>query len=119
MAQLVGTLCYKPEGRGFACRCCRWNFSLIQSFLPHYGPGVDSTLNRNEYHEYFLGGKGGQCELLTILPPSFADCFEIWEPQPLRACPGLYRNCFTFYCTFGTFSNIRINYAVLNYPRFE
>ena len=29
---------------------------------------------------------------LTSLPPSCADCLEIWEPQPpgtLRACPGL------------------------------
>jgi len=37
-------------------------------------------------------GKGGWCVGLTTLPPSFADCFDIWEPQPpgtLRACPGL------------------------------
>ena len=37
-------------------------------------------------------GKGGRCVELTILPPSCADCLEIWEPQPpgtLRACPGL------------------------------
>ena len=38
------------------------------------------------------GGKGGRCVGLTTLPPSCADCLEIWEPQPpgtLRACPGL------------------------------
>ena len=38
------------------------------------------------------GGKGGRCVGLTTLPPTFADCLEIWEPQPpvtLRACPGL------------------------------
>jgi hypothetical protein len=54
--------------------------------------GVDSASNRNEYQEYFLGGKGGRCVELTTLPPSCADCLEIWEPQPpgtLRACPGL------------------------------
>jgi hypothetical protein len=28
-------------------------------------------------------GKGGRCVGLT-LPPSFADCLEIWEPQPPR-----------------------------------
>jgi len=47
---------------------------------------------RNEYQEYCLGGKGGRCVGLTTLPPSGADCLEIWEPQPpgtLRACPGL------------------------------
>jgi len=54
--------------------------------------GVDSACNRNEYQEYFLGGKGNQCIGLTTLPPSRADCLEIWEPQTpgtLRACPGL------------------------------
>jgi len=25
--------------------------------------------------------KGGQCRGLTTLPPSGADCLEIWEPQ--------------------------------------
>jgi len=45
MAQLVEALRYKPEGRGFDSRWC------------HYGPGVDSASNRNEYQEYFLAGK--------------------------------------------------------------
>jgi len=63
-----------------------------QSFRPHYGPGVDLASNRNEYHEYFLGGKGGRYVGLTTLPPACTDCLEIWEPQPirtLRTCPGL------------------------------
>jgi hypothetical protein len=87
------------EGRGFDSRWCHWNFSLTQSFQLHYGPGVDSASNRNYYQEYFLGGKGGRCIGLTALPPSCADCLEIWEPQPpgtLWACPGLYWDCFTF-----------------------
>jgi len=54
---------------------------------------VDSASNRNEYQEYFLGDKGGRrCIELTTLPPSCADCLEIWKPQTpgtLRACPGL------------------------------
>jgi len=29
---------------------------LTLSFRPHYGPGIDSASNRNEYQEYFLGG---------------------------------------------------------------
>jgi hypothetical protein len=36
-------------------------FQLTQSFQSHYGPGVDSASNRNEYQEYswnILGGKG-------------------------------------------------------------
>ena len=43
--------------------------------------------NRNEYQEYFLGGKGGRCVGLTTLPPSCADCLEFWDPQP----PGTLR----------------------------
>jgi hypothetical protein len=34
---------------------------------------------------------------LTTLPHSCVDCLEIWEPQPsgtLRACPGLFTDCF-------------------------
>jgi hypothetical protein len=27
-------------------------------------------------------GKGGRCVGLTTLPPSCANCLEIWEPQP-------------------------------------
>jgi len=45
-------------------------------------------------------GNGSHCIGLTTLPPSCANCLEIWEPQPsgtLRACPDLYRDCFTFY----------------------
>jgi hypothetical protein len=64
------------------------------TFRPHYGPGVDSVFDRNEYQEYFLGGKGGRCLGLTNLSPSCAECLEILQPQipgTLRACTGLCR----------------------------
>jgi len=32
-------------------------FSDIKFFRSHYGPGVDSASNRNEYQEHFLGVK--------------------------------------------------------------
>ena len=46
-------------------RCCATNrkvAGLIPDgvsgfFRSHYGPGVDSASNRNEYQEYFLGVK--------------------------------------------------------------
>ena len=52
-------------------RCCAINLNVagsvpanvsgflidIKSFRSHYGPGVDSVSNRNEYQEYFLGVK--------------------------------------------------------------
>jgi hypothetical protein len=60
-----------------------------ESFRPHYGPGVDSASNINEYQECFLGGKGGRRVGLATLSPSCVDYLKIWEPQPpvtLRAC---------------------------------
>ena len=57
MAQLLGALRYKLQGSGFDSRWCHWNFSLTQTFWPHYGSRVDSVSNRNEYQEYFLGVK--------------------------------------------------------------
>ena len=77
----------------------RRRITVFTRARPHYGPGIDSASNINEYHEDFLGGKGGWCLGLTTLPPSCADCLKIWESQPpgtLRACPGLYGDCFSF-----------------------
>ena len=42
-------------------------------------------------------GTSDQCVRLTTLPASRADFLEIWEhrhPGNLRACPGMYRDCF-------------------------
>jgi len=69
------------------------------NFRPHYDPGVVSTSNRNDYQEYFMGGKGSWCVVLTTLSSSCADRLEIWDPQlpeTLRACSVLYSHCFTF-----------------------
>jgi len=52
VAQLVEALRNKLEGCGLDS-----NFSLTQSFWLHYGPGVNSAYDRNEYQEYFLGVK--------------------------------------------------------------
>jgi len=65
---------------------------FIAIILPYYDPEVDSASNRNEYEEYFLQVKGSWCIGLKTLPPSCADCIEIWEsqlPGTSRACPGL------------------------------
>jgi hypothetical protein len=47
-------------------------FKLTQSFQPHYGSGVESASNRNEYQEYSLGVKRGRRVRLTTLPPSMS-----------------------------------------------
>jgi len=52
---VVKAVRYKPAGHGFDSRLCHCNFSVTQSFRSHYGPGVDSASNRNEYQVYFLG----------------------------------------------------------------
>jgi len=51
-------------------------FIDIKSFRSHYGRGVDSASNRNEYQEYFLGVKAEADNLTTIL----CRCHEIWNP---------------------------------------
>ena len=54
-------------------------------------------------------GKVGRCVGLTSLPLSYADCLEIWEPQPpgnLRACSLLYRDCLLQRHNFSTSQNI-------------
>jgi hypothetical protein len=61
--------------------CC-WK---QRTFVEH-GP----KCTPREYQEYFLGGKGGQCARLT-LPPSCANCLEIWEPQSCGTPQGLSR----------------------------
>jgi len=43
---------------------------LTYSLRWHYGPGIDSACNGNEYHEDFLGGTCGRCVRLATLPPS-------------------------------------------------
>jgi len=91
VAQLVEALRYKPEGRGFDSRWCHWNFSLT-SFRPHYGPGVESASNRNEYQECFLGVKAAgaygwhPCHLhVPIVLKSGS--LSLLEPSgPVQAC---------------------------------
>jgi hypothetical protein len=53
----IEALCYKPESRGFDSSWGYCIFYLAYSFQPHYGPGVDSASNINEYQE-FSWGKG-------------------------------------------------------------
>ena len=47
-------------------------FIDIKSSRLHYGPGVDSASNRNEYQEHFLGVKAAGFVRLTNFPPSCA-----------------------------------------------
>ena len=68
---VVKVLCYSGTAVAQWLRCCATNRKVAVSiragvngffidiifFRSHYGPGVDSATNRNEYREYFLGVK--------------------------------------------------------------
>jgi len=56
---VVKVLCYKSEGRWSDPRWCQWIFHWHKYFRSHYGPGVDSAPNINDYKEYFLGVMAG------------------------------------------------------------
>ena len=78
-------------------------FIDIKSFRSHYGPGVDSASNRNEWvPAAFPGGKDGRCVRLTTLPPSCAVVMKsgnlnFLEPSgPLQACN---ETAFLCFCT--------------------
>ena len=79
-------------------RWCHWSFLLTWSFRPHYGPGVDSACNRNEYQEYFLGVKaagaqGWQPYHLHVPIVLKSGSLKLLEPSgPVQACAG---DCFS------------------------
>jgi hypothetical protein len=56
------------------------SLNIIAVWVVTFGPAVDSAANRNEYQEYFLGGKGDLCVGLTTLSPSCTDYLELYEP---------------------------------------
>ena len=49
--------CATNKVAGSIQACVSGFFTDIKSFLSHYGPGVDSASNRNEYQDHFLGVK--------------------------------------------------------------
>ena len=105
--------CVKAETRGDAvCWCTappagrsrvRFLMALAKFFIYIILPATLYLRGRLSLYQkwvpgIFLGGKGCLGVGLTTLTPSCADCHLIWEPQhpgTLRACIGVYKDCFT------------------------
>jgi len=68
----------ESEGCRFDSQWCHWNFSLTIFFALWLTQPLTEMSTRN----ISCGDKGGRCVGLTTLPPSCAQCLEIWEPQP-------------------------------------
>jgi len=78
---VVKVLCYKSEDRWLESQLVSLEFFIdIKSFRSHYGPGVNSASNRNEYQEHFLGVKRRPMWEARNLTTILCRCHEICEP---------------------------------------
>ena len=91
---VVKVLCFKSKVSGSIPASVIGIFVDTKSFRWHYDPGVDSASNRNEYREYFLGGKGGRCVRLTTyhhpgrVSRNMGTLTLLETAGPVRACNG-------------------------------
>ena len=88
MARLAEAPRYKAVGCGSVF------IDLI--LLATLWPRVDSAFNRNEYLGCLLGGKDGQCVVLTALTPSCACCIEILGTSACWSCQGMHRPVYRY-----------------------
>jgi len=88
----------RPQGHSAAGRIksiknCSDTIGNRTRNLPASTNCANACPNKNENHEYFLEGKGGQCVGLTIFMCRLSTnlgASTSWNPK------GLYRSCFTF-----------------------
>jgi len=92
-------------------------FIEMKSFRSHYGPGVDSASNKNEYQEYFLGVKAAGVfgwQPTTVLG-RFHETLGIvtfWNPLSLsRSVMGLLLHIYAL--VFLPICEISVRYAPL------
>ena len=94
---LYRSVCIRKVGtrwRSWLRHCTKSRMVAGSIIDRHHGSGVDSTSKTNEYQKYFLRSKGGlDLGLRTLPPPWNLKASTSWIPH---ACPGLYRDSFTF-----------------------
>jgi hypothetical protein len=82
-----------------ACYRDSFTFSTFYLILPHYGPGVDSESNRNEYQESSLGQWAAACKADNLTATCEPNVQKIWEPRRLTtlwASTACYRDSSNF-----------------------
>ena len=84
---------WNPQGLSRPVMGLPFFFAIREIEGTHYGPGVGSASNRNEYQEYFLGDKDGRCVGLTTFMCRLSWNLGVstsWSPQCLsRPVQGL------------------------------
>ena len=96
MSRLVEALRYKPEVRGSIPHVVDGILHLLNPSGRSMAVGSTHPLTERSARNIALGVE------LIDLPPSYADCPEVWEPQfpgNVRTGPDLYKDCFTFNTT--------------------
>ena len=102
MLLLQGTLRNIFKGR-ILLLGARFPLVSLEFFIEIILPALRSIQALTEMSTRNISGgkedKGGRCVKLTSLPPSCADCLQIWGPQP----PGTLKTLlFTFYTMIST-----------------
>jgi hypothetical protein len=95
VGQLVEVLRYKLQGHRFDSQWGYLDLLLTWSLWPHYGPGVNSTSNTNEYRGCLLGKKGAihrAHNLATFILQMSRNSrsLNLLEPSgPVKTCKGI------------------------------
>jgi len=83
----------KPAGHGFDSRWCHLYNPSGRTTVLGSTQSLTEMSTRNVFWRQMRPVRGAD-----FVPPSCADCLEIWKPQTpgtLTACPVLHRDCFS------------------------